>query len=51
VVEEALTAIQKNKARHYPGKKIAFMAAVMSSVPVFLLRKMMSRRPRRSQSS
>ena len=51
VVEEALTAIQKNKARHYPGKKIAFMAAVTSSVPVFLLRKMMSRRPRRSQSS
>lgn len=51
VVEEAICSIQKNKPRHYPGKKIAFMAAVMSSLPVFLLRKMMSRRPRRSASS
>ena len=47
VVEEAIVSLQKGKARHYPGRKIAFMAALMSSLPVWLLRKVMSRRPRR----
>ena len=47
VVEEAILALQKSKARHYPGGKIRLMASVMSSMPVWLMRKMMSRRPRR----
>lgn len=51
VVEEAITAIQNSKPRHYPGRKIAFMATLMSSLPVWLMRKMMSRRPRRRSSS
>ena len=51
VVEEAIIAIQNSKPRHYPGRKIAFMAALMSLLPVSLLRKMMSRRPRRRSSS
>ncbi len=50
VVGEALASVQKGKPRHYPGKKIALMAAFMSSLPLWLLRKTMSRRPRRRAS-
>ncbi|MGB2402860.1 MAG: SDR family NAD(P)-dependent oxidoreductase [Akkermansiaceae bacterium] len=51
VVREAIFALQNNKARHYPGSKIRLMAALMSSLPVWLMRRIMSRRPRRRASS
>ena len=51
VVAEAIASMQKAKPRHYPGKKITCMAWLISLLPDFLIRRIMSRRPRRKSSS
>jgi len=48
VVSEALTALRQNRARVYPGLKIAAAALVISAIPIVLLRVAMGLRPRRS---
>lgn len=47
VVAESLTALEHNRARVYPGLKIAAAALVLSVLPICLLRLALSRRPRR----
>lgn len=47
VVAEALTALDQNRARVYPGLKIAVAAVAISVVPIILLRLVMGLRPRR----
>jgi short-subunit dehydrogenase len=47
VVAESLTALHRGKARVYPGHRIAGAAAVLSAMPMALMRAVMSRRPRR----
>ena len=51
VVKEAINAIEKGKARHYPGKIIGLMATLFHLLPVTLIRKLMQRRPRRKSQS
>lgn len=51
VVAEAIDALQKGRARHYPGKIIGLMAALIHLLPVSLIRKLMHRRPRRNLST
>jgi short-subunit dehydrogenase len=48
VVAESLTALDRKKARVYPGMRIAAAAMVMSALPMVLMRAVMSRRPRRN---
>jgi len=48
VVAESLMAIDAKKARVYPGLKIALAAAVLTALPIALVRVVMSRRPRRN---
>lgn len=47
VVAESLTALAQNRARVYPGLKIAVAAVVISAIPIALMRVIMGRRPRR----
>jgi short-subunit dehydrogenase len=47
VVAESLVALAQDRARVYPGLKIAAAAIVISAIPIALLRLVMSRRPRR----
>jgi len=47
VVAEALTALECNRARVYPSLKIAAAAAVLSVLPIVLLRLALGLRPRR----
>lgn len=47
VVEESLTALDRNVARVYPGLKIAAAAFVITALPMFVLRFAMGFRPRR----
>lgn len=47
VVAEALTALDGNRARVYPGLQIAAAAVVLSVLPIVLLRFAMGFRPRR----
>ena len=47
VVAESLTAMDRKRARVYPGLKIAGAAMVLSALPMALMRAVMSRRPRR----
>lgn len=48
VVAEALTGVERNAARVYPGLKIAAAALVLSALPMVVLRFAMGFRPRRS---
>lgn len=50
VVAEGITALARRKARHYPGRKIAITAAVISLLPMAAIRRVMKRRPRRRAS-
>jgi short-subunit dehydrogenase len=47
VVEEALSALHRNKARVFPGLKTAAAALAISVAPIILLRLVMGSRPRR----
>jgi len=47
VVEDALLALDRNRARVYPGLKIAVAAAVIAALPLCAIRLVMGRRPRR----
>ncbi|MEN9974109.1 MAG: hypothetical protein RLZZ282_115 [Verrucomicrobiota bacterium] len=47
VVAESLAALSQNRARLYPGLRIAASALVLTLVPLVLLRLALSRRPRR----
>lgn len=47
VVAESLAAMERKKARVYPGLRIAGAAMVLSALPITLMRAVMSRRPRR----
>jgi len=47
VVADSLAALDRKRARVYPGLKIAAAAMVLSALPMTLLRMVMSRRPRR----
>jgi len=47
VVAESLVALERNRARVFPGLRIAAAAVVLSALPVFLLRLALARRPRR----
>ena len=47
VVAESLVALAHNRARVYPGLKIAVAAVVISAIPIALMRIIMGRRPRR----
>ena len=51
VVAEAIGALHKGKARHYPGKIIGLMATLIHLLPVAAIRRIMHRRPRRKSSS
>ena len=48
VVAESLVALDRKRARVYPGLKVALAAIVLSAMPIALLRVVMSRRPRRN---
>lgn len=48
VVYDALDALDRDRARVYPGLKIALAACVISALPLFLLRAALSNRPRRN---
>ena len=47
VVAEGSAALQRGKARHYPGLKIAIAAAAMGLLPMAAVRLIMGRRPRK----
>jgi uncharacterized protein len=47
VVAEALRGLYLDRARVFPGLKIAVAGLAIGAVPLFLLRMMMSKRPRR----
>ncbi len=47
VVEEALVALLRKRARVYPGLKTAAMALLITATPILLLRCVMGFRPRR----
>lgn len=47
VVAEALTALDRNRARVYPGLRTAAAALVISALPIVLLRLAMGFRPRK----
>jgi short-subunit dehydrogenase len=47
VVAEALTALEADRARVYPGLKIAVAAAAISLLPIVLIRAVMGMRPRK----
>lgn len=47
VVADSLTALEQDRARVYPGLKIAAAALLLSALPICLLRLALSRRPRR----
>jgi hypothetical protein len=47
VVTEALVALEADRARVYPGLKIAVAAAAISLLPLVLLRVVMGMRPRK----
>jgi len=42
-----LLALDRNRARVYPGLKIAVAAAVIAALPLCAIRLVMGRRPRR----
>lgn len=48
VVSESLAALSRGAVRVYPGLKTAIAARILSAMPLFLLRLVMGRRPRRS---
>ncbi|MFT3990358.1 MAG: SDR family oxidoreductase [Luteolibacter sp.] len=50
VVAEALDALDRDKARVYPGLKTAIAAAVIAALPIVALRVIMGFRPRRGDS-
>lgn len=47
VVRGSLLALEKGKARHFPGTKVAFAAFGISLMPRCLMRLVMGRRPRK----
>lgn len=47
VVAEALRGLDRDSARVFPGLKIAVAGLVFGALPLFLLRSLMGRRPRR----
>ncbi|MGC4014743.1 MAG: SDR family oxidoreductase [Luteolibacter sp.] len=47
VVSESLAALDTDRARVYPGLKVAIVAAVITALPMFAIRMIISRRPRR----
>jgi len=47
VVAESLVALDRNRARVFPGLRIAAAAVVLSALPIFVLRLALKRRPRR----
>lgn len=47
VVSESISALEKNRARIYPGFKIKFFAGILSLLPMPLIRGIMGKRPRR----
>ncbi len=47
VVAESLAGLEKRRARVYPSLKVALSAAVIAAIPLFLLRQVLSVRPRR----
>jgi short-subunit dehydrogenase len=47
VVAEALRGLDRDRARVFPGLKIAVAGLAIGAVPLFLLRMLMSHRPRR----
>ena len=47
VVLDALLALQRDRARSYPGLKVAALAAALSILPMAAIRYLMSFRPRR----
>ena len=51
VVKEAINAMEKGKAVHYPGTRIALAATMIRMLPMKLIRLFMSRRPRRGDSA
>lgn len=48
VVTESLNALFQNKARTYPGWKVAVFATILTALPICLVRAINSKRPRRS---
>jgi short-subunit dehydrogenase len=49
VVSESLAALERGRARVFPGKRTALAAAFISAMPVAWLRRAMSLRPRKSR--
>ncbi|MEM9081309.1 MAG: hypothetical protein AAGC74_11530, partial [Verrucomicrobiota bacterium] len=49
VVEEALMALERGRARVYPGWKVSAAAFAISLMPMALLRVILSSRPRRQK--
>ncbi|MFD0894623.1 SDR family oxidoreductase [Luteolibacter ambystomatis] len=47
VVAESLAALDADRPRLYPGLKVAIAAAVITALPMFAIRLIISRRPRR----
>lgn len=47
VVDGALSALDRGKARFYPSKRIRFVGFIARNVPLALLRAVMGRRPRK----
>ena len=47
VVAEALTALDRNRARVYPGLRTAAAACLIAALPIALIRLVMATRPRR----
>ena len=48
---ESLRGLRNDRARIYPGWKVALIATAITVMPVALLRLAMSRRPRRVDGS
>lgn len=49
VVEDSLKALERNRARCYPSLRISLAARAIRALPLVLLRRVMSLRPRRTQ--
>ncbi len=49
VVAESLAALARDRARVYPGLKTAVAAALITAVPLFILRRLLATRPRASR--
>ena len=51
VVREALAALEADKARHFPGLLVGAAAVAVGLLPMFAIRALMGRRPRRHEGA